>query len=103
MTEKNLQDILNDFINDCTYPQFFFCDTSYLHDNGSPDDMSHGPVVKHLLDIKEKVLLAGADGPHQLSDVVGVQGAGLCRQTAGQVCVADVGHTLNKTNTQINK
>lgn len=68
--------------------------TSYLHDNGSPDDMIHGSVVKLVLDIKVKVLLVGADCPYQLSDVVGVQSAGLGRQTAGQVSVANMGHSL---------
>lgn len=58
--------------------------------------MVHGPVVKRFLDIEVKVLLAGADGPHQFSDVVGVQSAGLCRQTAGQVCVADMSNSLKK-------
>lgn len=56
--------------------------------------MIHGPVVKHILDIEVKVLLVWADCPKQLSDVVGVQGAGLRRQTAGDVCVANVGHSL---------
>lgn len=56
--------------------------------------MVHGPVVKHLLDVEVKVLLVRADGPHQLCDIVGVQSAGLRRQTAGQVCVADVSHSL---------
>lgn len=69
---------------------------SYLHDNRSSDNMVHGPVVKRFLDIEVKVLLAGADGPHQFSDVVGVQSAGLCRQTAGQVCVADMSNSLKK-------
>ena len=69
-------------------------ETSYLHDNRSSDDVVHGPVVKHVLDIEVEVVLVGADGPHQLGDVVGVQSAGLCWQTARQVCVADMGHSL---------
>lgn len=69
-------------------------ETSYLHDNRSPDNVVHGPIVKRFLDIEVEVLLVGADGPHQLSDVVGIQSAGLCRQTAGKVCVADMGDSL---------
>lgn len=72
-------------------------ETSYLHDNRPSDNVVHGPIVKHFLDIEVKVLLVGADGPHQLSDVVGVQSAGLRRQTAGKVGVADVGHSLKIT------
>lgn len=69
----------------------------YLHDNGSSDNVVHGAVVKHVLDVQVKVLLVGADGPHQLCDVVGVQSAGLSWQTAGQVCVANVSHSLKET------
>lgn len=65
-----------------------------MHDDGSSDYVIHGPVIKHVLDVQVKVLLVGADGPYQLCDVVGVQGAGLRGQTAGQVRVADVGHAL---------
>lgn len=60
--------------------------------------MVHGPVVKLFLDIEVKVLLVRADGPHQLGDVVGVQGAGLCGQTAGQVCVANMCYSLKIKN-----
>ena len=45
--------------------------------------MVHGSIVKRVLNIEVKVVLVRADGPHQLSDVVRVQSAGLCRQTAG--------------------
>lgn len=65
--------------------------------------MIHGPVVEHFLDIEEKVLRAGTDGPHQLSDVVGVQSAGLCWQTAGQVCEADMGHSLKRKKKKIKR
>lgn len=74
----------------------FIHHTLYLHDNRSPDDVIHGPVVKRLLDVEVKVLLVGADGPHQLGDVVWVQRAGLRWQATGQVCVADMGYTLIK-------
>lgn len=76
---------------------FYACllpETSYLHDNRSPDDVVHGSIVKLFLHIKVKILLARADCPDQLSDVVGVQSAGLSRQTAGQVCEANMGHSL---------
>lgn len=66
----------------------------YLHDDGSSDHVVHGPVVKRILDVQIKVLLVRADGTHQLGDVVGVQRAGLCGQTAGQVGVANVSHAL---------
>lgn len=69
---------------------------SYLHDNRSSDNVIHGSVVKNVLDVEEKVLLVWTDGPQQLGDVVGVQGAGLRWQTAGQVGVANVGHSLQK-------
>lgn len=69
-------------------------ESSYLHDDRSSDNVVHGPVVKCFLDVEVKVLHVGADGPHQLRDVVGVQSAGLRRQTAGQVRVADVSHSL---------
>lgn len=62
--------------------------------------MVHGSVVEVLLDVEEEVLLVGADGPHQLGDVVGVQGAGLGGQTAGQVGEADVGHSLKISHTE---
>lgn len=65
-----------------------------MHDDRSSDNVIHGPVVKHVLDVEVKVLLVGADGPHQLCDVVGVQSAGLRGQTAGQIRVADVRHAL---------
>ena len=71
-------------------------EASYLHDNRSSDDMIHGPIVEHILDIQVKVLLVRADCPHQLSDVVGIQSAGLGWQTAGQVCIANMGHPLKK-------
>lgn len=69
---------------------------SYLHDNRSSDNMIHSSIVKTVLDIQVKVVLVGADCPHQLSDVVGVQSAGLCGQTAGQVRVANMGHSLQE-------
>lgn len=56
--------------------------------------MVHGAVVEHVLDVQVKVLLVGADGPHQLCDVVGVQSAGLSGQTTRQVRVANVSHPL---------
>lgn len=68
--------------------------SSYLHDDGSSDHVVHGPVVKRILDVQVKVLLVRADGTDQLGDVVGVQCAGLCGQTAGQVAVANVSHAL---------
>lgn len=58
--------------------------------------MVHGSVIKRVLNIEVKVVLVRADGPHQLSDVIRVQSAGLCWQTAGQVCVANVGHSLKR-------
>lgn len=65
-----------------------------MHDHRSSDNVIHGPVIKDVLDVEVKVLLVGADGPHQLCDVVGVQSAGLRGQTAGQIRVADVRHAL---------
>lgn len=65
-----------------------------MHDDRSSDNVIHGPVIKRVLDVEVKVLLVGADGPHQLCDVVGVQSAGLRGQTAGQIRVADVRHAL---------
>lgn len=53
--------------------------TLYLHDNRSSDNMIHGPIVKHVLDVEVEVLLIWADRSQQLSDVVGIQSAGLCR------------------------
>lgn len=41
--------------------------------------MIHGPIVKHVLDVEVEVLLIWADRSQQLSDVVGIQSAGLCR------------------------
>lgn len=67
-----------------------------MHDDRSPNDVIHGPVVKRVLDVDEKVVLVGTDGPHQLGDVVGVQGAGLRGQTAGEIRVADVRHSLRR-------
>lgn len=105
--ERELQCIMNDFLQDSMdtqvdmYVYLLGCwprETSYLHDNTSSDNVVHGPVVKHLLDIEVKVVLVGADCSYQLCDVVGVQSAGLCRQTAGQVCVANMGHSLKITN-----
>lgn len=63
--------------------------------------MIHGPIVKCILDFKMEVLLVRADCPHQLGDVVGVQSAGLCWQAAGQVCVADMSHPLNKDEKEL--
>lgn len=77
--------------------------TAYLHNNGSPDDVIHGAVVKLFLYVQVEVLRVGADGPHQLGDVVGVQSAGLCRQTAGQVCVANMSHSLTMKGKAIKK
>lgn len=57
---------------------FSISETSYLHDNRSSDHVIHGPVVEHILHIKIKVILVGADCPYQLGDVVGVQSTGLC-------------------------
>lgn len=74
---------------------------SYLHDDRSSNNMIHGSVVKRFLYIQVKVFLAGADSPQQLSDVVGVQSAGLCGQTAGQVCVANMGHSLQKRKKKV--
>lgn len=56
--------------------------------------MIHRSIVKLFLDIEVKVVFVRADGSHELCDIIGVQSAGLCRQTAGQVCVANMGHTL---------
>lgn len=67
---------------------------SYMHDNRSSNNVIHGPVIKHVLYVDVKVLLVGADGPHQLCDVVGVESAGLRGQTAGEVRKADVRHSL---------
>lgn len=69
-------------------------ESSYLHDDRSSDNVVHGPVVKHVLDVEVKVILVWADGPQQLCDVVGVQSAGLCGHAAGQVCVANMSHSL---------
>lgn len=97
----DLQGISNDFLHGFSVVRIHACllgcwphEPSYLHDNRSSDNVVHGTIVEWFLDIKVKVLLVGADGPDQLGDVVGVQTAGLCRQTAGQVCVADMGHSL---------
>lgn len=56
--------------------------------------MVHSAVVKHVFDVQVEVVLVGADRPHQLGYVVGVQGAGLRWQTTGQVGEANVGHAL---------
>jgi len=71
----------------------------YLHDDGPPDHMVHGAVVKLLLDVEVEVIGSGADGSDQLGDVVGVQRAGLGGQAAGQVGEAHVGHALEVNTT----
>lgn len=67
---------------------------SYLHHNRSSDNVIQGSVVELVFHIKVKVVLVWADCSQQFSDVVGVQRAGLRWQTAGQVCVANMGHSL---------
>lgn len=59
--------------------------------------MIHGSIVKLILQSIVEVVLVRADGFQQLSNVVGVQCAGLCGHSAWQVCIADVSHTLKYT------
>lgn len=59
--------------------------------------MVDGSIVELVFGLVVEVLLVWADGLQQLQDVVGVQRAGLRGHAAGQVCVADVGHSLLTT------
>lgn len=67
----------------------------HLHHNRPTDDVVNCSIVKFIFGLVVEVFLAGADGLQQLQDVIGVQGAGLGGHTAGQVCKADVRHSLS--------
>lgn len=63
--------------------------------------MVHSAVVTLLLDLIVEVLSGRADCTDESGQVVGVQGAGLGRQAAGQVSEAYMGHTLKITEAAI--
>lgn len=66
----------------------------HLHNKSPADDVIDCSVVELVLGLVVEVFLVGADGLQQLQHVVGIQGAGLGGQAAGQVGVADVCYAL---------
>lgn len=67
---------------------------THLHNESPTDHMVNCSVVKTVFGLVVEIFLVWADGLQQLQYVVGVQSAGLGRQAAGQVRVANVSHIL---------
>lgn len=58
--------------------------------------MIHCAIVKDVFDFKIKVLLVWADCTEKFHNVIGVQGAGLSRKTAGKIRVTNMSHALEQ-------